>query len=75
MKAYGQLSTKGQVVIPSEFRQKYGLAAGTRVSIEGHDGCIVLRPITDAFIDSIAGSLGGPSMADMREREHRDDER
>jgi AbrB family looped-hinge helix DNA binding protein len=73
MKVYGQLSSKGQIVIPAEFRERYGLAAGTRVAIEAQGDCIVLRPITEAFIESLRGCLKGPSLSEVREREHRDD--
>lgn len=73
MKSYVQLSTKGQVVIPAELRERYGLQVGSRFVIEDADGCILLRPITDKYIESLRGSLKGPSLSDMREREHRDD--
>ncbi len=74
MKSYVQLSTKGQVVIPADLRERFGLQAGTRFAVEERDGCIVLRPITDQYIDSLRGMFkGGPSLSDLREREHRDD--
>jgi len=74
MKSYVQLSSKGQVVIPADFRERYGLDAGTRLAIEAGEDCIVLRPITDKFIESLRGYFkGGPSLSEMREREHRDD--
>lgn len=73
MKVYGQLSTKGQVVIPAELRERYGLVPGTRVAIEEYGDCIILRPITDAFIESMRGFLKGPSLSEIRDRDHRDD--
>jgi AbrB family looped-hinge helix DNA binding protein len=74
MKAYVQLSSKGQVVIPAELRERYGLDAGTRFAVEAVDDCIVLRPITHKYIESLRGYFkGGPSLGDIREREHRDD--
>jgi AbrB family looped-hinge helix DNA binding protein len=73
MKLYGQLSTKGQVVIPAELREKFGLRPGTRVAIEDAGGCIVLRPITDAFIESLRGCLKGQPLSEIREKEHKRD--
>ena len=74
MKDYVQLSTKGQIVIPAELRERFGLDAGTRFVVEGGEGCIILRPITKAYIRSLRGYFkGGPSLGDLREREHRDD--
>ena len=38
------LSTKGQIVLPSELRETLGLKPGTRFLIEERDGGILLRP-------------------------------
>jgi len=76
MKMEGQLSTKGQVVIPAELREKFGMAPGTRVVIEDAGDHLVLRPITDTFIESLRGCLkikNGESMSELRDREHRQD--
>ena len=74
MKLYAQLSSKGQVVIPAEIREQCSLEPGTRMAVEVKDNCIILRPLTDAFIESLPGSLKGPSLSAIRDREHRDDE-
>ena len=73
MKLQGQLSTKGQVVIPAELRERYGMSPGTRVAFEAKGDVIILRPITDSYIESLRGCLKGPSLSEMREREHRKD--
>ena len=66
------VSSKGQVVIPSELRQKLGIASGTRVAIRVEQDHLVLEPITDAYIRSFRGSLKGPvSMVEARIREKR----
>jgi AbrB family looped-hinge helix DNA binding protein len=72
---YSQVSTKGQMVIPVELREALDLKPGTRVALQREGNTIVLHPITDDFIDSIPGSLNGPSLGDLRERQHRDDKR
>jgi AbrB family looped-hinge helix DNA binding protein len=38
------LSTKGQIVLPSELRETLGLKPGARFLIEERDGGILLRP-------------------------------
>lgn len=72
---YSQVSTKGQMVIPAELREALDLKPGTRVALQRDGNTIVMHPITDGFIDSIPGSLKGPSLGAMRERHHRDDKR
>jgi AbrB family looped-hinge helix DNA binding protein len=72
---YSQVSTKGQMVIPAELREALDLKPGTRVALQREGNTIVLHPITDDFIDSIPGSLNGPPLGALRERQHRDDKR
>jgi AbrB family looped-hinge helix DNA binding protein len=73
------ISSKGQVVIPSELREQYGLDKGTRAVWTEEKGRLVLTPITERRLDEIMGSLkpspGEPSAFEMlfeeRERERR----
>jgi AbrB family looped-hinge helix DNA binding protein len=59
------VSSKGQVVIPAELRQRLGLEKGTRVTWREEKGRLVLTPI-ERLLDEIQGSLrpapGEPSM-------------
>ncbi len=52
------VTVKGQVVIPSKLRRKFGIKKGTHVFIYEKDGEIVVRPITDEYIESMAGMTG-----------------
>jgi AbrB family looped-hinge helix DNA binding protein len=72
---YSRVSTKGQVVIPAELREKLGLRSGTRIALQLEGNAILLQPITEDFIDSIPGSLKGPSLGAVRDRDHRNDKR
>ena len=72
---YSHVSTKGQMVIPAELRDALDLKAGTKVALQLEGKAILLQPITEEFIDSIPGSLKGPSLSAVRERQHRDDKR
>ena len=49
------VTAKGQIVIPSKLRRKYGIKKGTKVSVSDRDGQIVIQPLTDEYIRSIRG--------------------
>ena len=68
---YSKISIKGQIVIPAKLRKALGVRPGTRIALQRDGNAIVLYPINDEFIDSIPGSLNGPSLGALREREHR----
>lgn len=77
------ISSKGQVVIPAELREQFGLEKGTRATWSEEKGRLVLTPMTARRLSEIRGFLkpkpGEPSMFDEhlaerqreREREHR----
>ena len=52
------VTVKGQVVIPSKLRRKLGIRKGTQVSLYERNGEIILMPITDEYIRSMAGMTG-----------------
>jgi AbrB family looped-hinge helix DNA binding protein len=76
------ISSKGQVVIPAELREQYGLEKGTPATWTEEKGRLVLTPITLQRIREIRGFLkpkpGEPSMFEelfaerARERERED---
>lgn len=51
------VSSKGQLVIPSELRKKYGLKEGVRVIFTEHAGRLALEPSSYAEIAALRGSL------------------
>lgn len=57
-------TSKGQIVIPAEVRRKFGIKAGTRVSIriDEKENAIVLKPITRQFIEGLRGIDRGKGM-------------
>ena len=73
------ISSKGQVVIPAELREQFGLEKGTPATWTEEEGRLVLTPITAQRIREIRGFLkpkpGQPSMFEehlaerQRERE------
>jgi len=52
------VTVKGQVVIPSKLRRKFGIKKGTQVSLFERNGEIIIKPITDEYIRSMAGITG-----------------
>lgn len=53
------VNKKGQIVIPSILRKKYGIKEGTRIVILDKEDSIVLKPITDQYLRKLQGSLKG----------------
>jgi len=52
------VTVKGQVVIPSKIRAKYGIEKGTQVFVYDRGDEIVIKPVTDDYINSMAGMAG-----------------
>jgi len=52
-------TVKGQIVIPSRLRRKYGIKAGTRIDVMDEGSRIVLQPITREFIHGLRGVMKG----------------
>jgi antitoxin PrlF len=77
------ISSRGQVVIPAELRQRLGLEKGTRATWSEERGRLVLTPMTERQLDEIMGFLkpapGEPSMFEEsfaeRERERKREKR
>lgn len=77
------VSSKGQVVIPAELREKFELAKGTPAVWSEEKGRLVLTPITEQRLKEIMGFLkpgpGEPTMFDElfaeRERERKREKR
>jgi AbrB family looped-hinge helix DNA binding protein len=52
------VTTKGQVVIPSKIRKRYGIKDGTKIHFIEEKGEIKLVPVTSEMIKSFFGILG-----------------
>ena len=50
-------TVKGQIVIPSSVRRKFGIKEGTRIQVEIDEAnhAIILKPITREFVRSLRG--------------------
>ena len=47
-----------RLLIPSMLRRRFGIKKGTQVFIYAKGGEIVVKPITDEYIESMAGVTG-----------------
>ena len=65
------VTMKGQLVIPSRLRRKYGIRKGTRVVFVEEDHRLVLQPLTREFITSLCGWLKGSKALDYLLEERR----
>lgn len=65
------VTTKGQIVIPSKIRRKLNIKKGTKLYIEEKGDEVILKPVTPAYFEKIAGVLqtkGKLSKALLEER-------
>jgi AbrB family looped-hinge helix DNA binding protein len=51
------VTSKGQLVIPSALRKRFGIKSGTKVRFIERNGEIVIQPVTKEFIRSVCGML------------------
>jgi AbrB family looped-hinge helix DNA binding protein len=52
------VTVKGQIVIPSKLRRKFGIKKGTQVFLYEKQGEICIKPLTDEYIHNVAGITG-----------------
>ncbi len=52
------VTSKGQVVIPSKIRRRYGIKNGTKIHFYESNGEIKIIPVTKELIEENAGILG-----------------
>jgi AbrB family looped-hinge helix DNA binding protein len=66
-------TSKGQIVIPSSVRRKFGIKEGTRIQIEVDEKAkeIILKPITREYVHSLRGRFKGKGLLEelMAEKE------
>ena len=52
-----KMSSKGQVVIPEEIRNRLGLKAGSRFVVVGEKGVVILKAISPPSLDEFNGLI------------------
>ncbi len=55
------MTVKGQIVIPSKIRRKFGIKEGTRMQIDINEQAhqIILTPVTRDYIHNLRGKYKG----------------
>jgi AbrB family looped-hinge helix DNA binding protein len=61
-----RLSTKGQLVVPKEIRERHGWADGMELLLEDQDDSVILRPVRrfpETALEDLVGCTGykGPA--------------
>ena len=51
------VTTKGQIVIPSKIRRRHNIKRGTKLHIEERGDELILKAVTQAYFEKIAGVL------------------
>jgi len=51
------VTTKGQIVIPSKIRRRLNIKKGTKLYIEEKGDELILKAVTPAYFEKIAGVL------------------
>ena len=72
------VTSKGQLVVPSYIRRRYGIKPGTRINFVEEGGRIIFQPVTREYIDSFCGAFkpkGGEKSAAQQHLAERHEER
>ena len=51
------MTSKGQVLVPSRLRKKYGIKPGVKVVFIEQECGLVLKPMDDTYFDQFVGML------------------
>ena len=62
--AQATVKAKGRIVIPAEIRRKFQIDEGTRLAFLEEEGCLLIQPVNDVFIDGMKGMLAGRVLPD-----------
>ena len=68
-----RVTVKGQIVIPAELRRKYGIKAGTKITVIDDGKAIILKPITEESLKRLQGRLKGKGVLKALLEERRKD--
>jgi len=70
------VTVKGQIVIPSRIRHKYGMKKGTKIAFIEQNGKLLIQPLDKNYFESLAGILGtdGEMLKSLQEDKKRERE-
>lgn len=52
------VTAKGQIVIPTRMRRKYGIKKGMKIAFVEHQGKLILQPLNKDYFANLAGVFG-----------------
>jgi len=64
------VSTKGQIVIPKEVRERFGLRPGTKIDVKLKGNEITLKPMRENISDRLYGKYRGVDLLRDLKEEH-----
>jgi AbrB family looped-hinge helix DNA binding protein len=69
-----KMTIKGQIVVPSKIRRKYGMRKGTKVAFIEQQGKLLLQPLDKKYFEALAGVCGttGEMLASLMEDKKRE---
>ena len=65
-----KISSKGQLVVPKEIREKLNIKPGTFFYVQMKDNNIILTPMEGRPVDRLYGKFAGEKILMDLEREH-----
>jgi len=65
-----KISSKGQLVVPKEIREKLKIKPGTFFNVRGERRDIVLTPMKTGPLDKLYGKFAGETILSELESEH-----
>jgi AbrB family looped-hinge helix DNA binding protein len=69
------VTSKGQLVVPSRIRRRYGIKPGTRINFIEDQGQIIFQPVTPEYINSFCGVFKQKTGEKSVVREHLEERR
>jgi len=69
------VTSKGQLVVPSRIRRRYGIKPGTRINFIEDQGQIIFQPVTTEYINSFCGGFKQKPGEKSVVREHLEERR
>lgn len=69
------VTSKGQLVVPSRIRRRYGIKPGTRINFIEEGDRIIFQPVTREYIESFCGIFKQKAVGKSVVQEHLEERR
>lgn len=68
-----RLSSKGQLVLPKDVRDRISATTGTLLEVEVREGLVVLRPMAPSALSMVHGKYRDTPLLEALEAEHQEE--